>query len=1026
MISGMLVALCLALAASDGTGGEAPPSVQELIDRAGSTEDEQVRYAALKALATHPDASTELKAELKGLLFVADWWANGRKKWLAGKRWPGYNPRRAAESGYLCGWFVGRAKPGNNYPGKVKKSSPLYPLWCFQRARLLIAMPIQMGMLLRSKRFRDSYYGEARRLLEVAGEAFPKNRLIGMYLGAPIPWAALAADPKAPAWANLQREGLTKLAEIVRWWIDNRQVPDGQYGGGWGDDCEMWRWWSPVLLGFEDPKIVAAQERLSSSLMSQPHMKHGYTSHMSDVEHTGEDSADSITPMMFLKPDDPAWAKRAIRLASLMRDKWTGRNTRGGLMFRSTYFTADRVDGSAKRACDTVYHPRAVQPALLLWQRTGDKTLGKLFTAWMDTWVDATARAERGKPAGIIASAIHWPDGKIGGIGKDWWRPENYGTALYDWPSAMVLMQDSLLLAWHMTGEEKYLAPLRSMAKHRREYLARPQEERPAPGSTAWCAEKMGAGFLSSSLSKVRLLTGNKEFDEVLKADADGYVKYRMTGDRKALEHDLAKTAAALRRNLPAFTSEVRWTDRVLAFTRNYARFFPNAPAQVGWQLLLGSSTGAAGAPFVFPTLAVRWLTPPDDIAALVTDSTGKRFAAELYHFGPKPRPITAELFLLKLGKYQMELRADGKELAPAKTIDVTGPRTRVTFELPSRRLAVLTIEKTADRDVKTGRKEKPMPDIEPLDIGQLKAAVVKKLERRRFAKGPGCYADTRGGEETLYGLTGAANIYAALGLPLGDCSARHAWAQRILAHRKKDGSFDGGHGPGHALHMVLGALNILGEPIPEDLAPLAPTDPAKLPDWLDRHDWTSTHKEFCGQTIPLLAGGRISEKWRDVLAKEVGGRLNPDRPLKTWCHAGEKPWRVISSMYHVLSAFDVGRMPYPQPELLLRRLLALRWEDVNDDIRRTVCTDGDWALLLLHLRDQLPEQSERTMAAIRKVSARRIAAWRQSREAVLNDTTHNIYCYLWVTAVFQSCIRDHYRGAPIKDTLNAPELFRL
>ena len=28
---------------------------------------------------------------------------------------------------------------------------------------------------------------------------------------------------------------------------------DGQYGGGWGDDCEMWRWWAPVLLGFDDP-----------------------------------------------------------------------------------------------------------------------------------------------------------------------------------------------------------------------------------------------------------------------------------------------------------------------------------------------------------------------------------------------------------------------------------------------------------------------------------------------------------------------------------------------------------------------------------------------------------------------------------------------------------------------------------------------------------------------------------------------------------------------------------------------------
>ena len=91
----------------------------------------------------------------------------------------------------------------------------------------------------------------------------------------------------------------------------------------------------------------------------------------------------------------------AVELETL----WTARNERGQLQFKSTYFSVDRVDAGAQRACDTVYHPRAVQPALLYWQRTGDERLGKLFAAWMDTWVDAAARAERGKPAGILPSA---------------------------------------------------------------------------------------------------------------------------------------------------------------------------------------------------------------------------------------------------------------------------------------------------------------------------------------------------------------------------------------------------------------------------------------------------------------------------------------------------------------------------------------------------------------------------------------------------------------------------------------------
>jgi hypothetical protein len=134
-------------------------------------------------------------------------------------------------------------------------------------------------------------------------------------------------------------------------------------------------------------------------------------------------------------------------MAELMENLWTGRNERGMLQFKSTYFTAEKVDSNPQRACDTVYHPRAVQPTLLYWQRTADERLTRLFSDWMRTWVDAAARAERGKPAGIIPSAIHWPNGQVGGAGKDWWDPRNHGEyTLYLWPSAMSMITDTLLL----------------------------------------------------------------------------------------------------------------------------------------------------------------------------------------------------------------------------------------------------------------------------------------------------------------------------------------------------------------------------------------------------------------------------------------------------------------------------------------------------------------------------------------------------------------------------------------------------
>ena len=59
----------------------------------------------------------------------------------------------------------------------------------------------------------------------------------------------------------------------------------GQFGGGWGDDVEMWRHWATVLIGFEDPKVNAAQEKTASGLFALGRMAGGYTSRMSDVEH---------------------------------------------------------------------------------------------------------------------------------------------------------------------------------------------------------------------------------------------------------------------------------------------------------------------------------------------------------------------------------------------------------------------------------------------------------------------------------------------------------------------------------------------------------------------------------------------------------------------------------------------------------------------------------------------------------------------------------------------------------------------
>jgi hypothetical protein len=675
-----------------------PATVPAIIRAAGNTTDEMERFRLLSSLNARPDLDPTLRAELAQLLPIVDEWANGKSRATV-------DDSRAAENGYLCRFITNRVQPAGAavpvYPVEPAADSPLHPVWALYRGRMLLWRPIQSAPLLRVKETRDLYYGEARRLLEQASRAFPENRVIRMYLGQPIPWPAKhAPDPAAPHWANLQREGLEKLADIVHWWIRERQLPDGQFGGGWGDDVEMWRWWVPVLIAFEDPVIIAAQERTSNGIFERPHLRDGFTSRLTDVEHSNEDTTDTILPMMHLRPEEPLWQRRALRLTELMEKQWTGRNERGFLQFKSIYFSVDRIDETPRRAFDTVYHPSIVQPTLLYWQRTADPKLTALFAEWLKVWIDATQRAENGKPAGILPSAIAWPSGAIAHAGAPWWQPFplNHNDALYNWPGATRLMTSTLLLAWHMTRDERYLEPIRSMAAIALDH--RGGDAGAEPGTLAWAARQMD-GFLGDTVAKYRFLSGDTRYDALLASSSSGYVQYRLGGDTRALVRSLEQNAGAFRSNWEAYTSEMRWTDRVMSFTNTYLRHLaePAPPAPVP-HILYACATGDPGTPLVFPLNAVRWRTPPRDIAVLVTDSGARSFAAEVYHFGPDTRRLMAELLLLQPGNYELTLQPVSSGGAPASRTKfrVTGPRTEVPLELPSRQLTTVTIK--PDRNV--------------------------------------------------------------------------------------------------------------------------------------------------------------------------------------------------------------------------------------------------------------------------------------------------------------------------------------
>jgi hypothetical protein len=175
-----------------------------------------------------------------------------------------------------------------------------------------------------------------------------------------------------------------------------------------------------------------------------------------------------------------------------------------------------------------------------------------------------------------------------------------------------------------------------------------------------------------------------------------------MDGDFRSVVSALGNNAEALRVNFEGYTSEVRYTDRVLRFPRLFTGNETLAEPAVTFHtpnpsLLYSTVTGDPGGAGYFPLNAVRWLTEARNIAALVRESGAEQFAAELFHFGQGKRPMSAELYLLKPGEYTLSLTAkNGEEQRPLTTdkFVVNSGRTRVYFELPPRRLCILKIRR--------------------------------------------------------------------------------------------------------------------------------------------------------------------------------------------------------------------------------------------------------------------------------------------------------------------------------------------
>ena len=554
--------------------------------------------------------------------------------------------------------------------GQMQKGGPFYAKACLNAGRTLYWIAREGG--------KREYYSKAEGLFKEAAAEYPDHRLVKMYLGEKIPWTSTYTEgiDGAPQWAVLQREALARVLEVCEYWVTRRQRDDGQFGGGWGDDVEMLRWWTPAVLASADPVAARGLRRLVDGVWERSGiLEDGYCRRMSDVEHSAEPTSDTLPSMVAIEYGNPEYVERCMLAMRPMRDVWTARNRKDRLHFRSVQVSSTAVSEDPKWAFDVPYCARAAKPGLWVAWYNRHPALMRLFEAWAKAWVEDSRETENGKPAGVIPPSVRFPDG-VTGVGKEgWWKPDLYWS-YFTFPGGCQLLVEQLLGTWALTGDASFMEPVAHALGLAARHWRGEWDAVGPPGSESWVAAK--CTVFRDGFAKWRLLGGDSRFDDVLAQHGPGYLRWVLTGDKAHLTEDCRRSIASTKFNFEMLTSEVRFTDRVSVRGTNH---------------LYAMYTGGTGIPGYYPTLRVTWLNTGKHFAALVLPRQRDGLRLLAYNFEATTRSVGMRLWDLAPGTYELRTGPDDDrddvpdrvELRRQVTLAERGQA--VELQLPPRRL---------------------------------------------------------------------------------------------------------------------------------------------------------------------------------------------------------------------------------------------------------------------------------------------------------------------------------------------------
>lgn len=438
-----------------------------------------------------------------------------------------------------------------------------------------------------------------------------------------------ATPAGVPAWAFRQLEDLKLTRRFVDWWIDHRQVPYGDFGGGISDDTDLTQQWPGLaLMGVEPDKINASLRALSDAVYRNGMRVNGLGSITTDELHAYEEGLNSDAERLYLNWGEPIALERLMATVKALQGVVL-RNPAGHLHFASNWYGGRAMYREGAWEWQKPYSWTVMHAPILLGLYNGNGTARGLVTGTVDGWMAHGKQASDGSWS--YPNEINWrSDAERVGDGGGLTTP-----------------LQSAWAAWRFTGDARYLRPI---------------EGRLAKGASG-LAEFNENGFTA--------LPGGPD---LLKKAGKGdgayalYSAWSATGDVSKLAQLHGEAIADKAQHMALYTEGHWWSDRV------------EQPNDVLQRERLGGIALKRNQTWPGNTVSWRFATPDaaEKVAILLPGATRDRFRVIAYNTTDQAQSATMTAWNVTAGVWTMQ-RATSTD--GGKTLTATGTSTTLPLE---------------------------------------------------------------------------------------------------------------------------------------------------------------------------------------------------------------------------------------------------------------------------------------------------------------------------------------------------------